>query len=589
MGRTAIRAGIVTWALAAGLPAGADPPAASGTPPAPQWSLAPSETAVYDVVPIAVKDGKETRGTATVKTVHGHDLNEDGQYRPVSPVRKDLAAMLALRLPPPHAPSPSETDWKPGLADASGVVAKGSASWKATEDGRVEVRTTWTFGSRGNPEEADLSWLREGKAEATATFDPARRVVAAARIHLAYRWIRFAFPKGEDPKKSVDETWELAWKETRKPRYDGFQKEVDAAIDAGVRWLKNQQKADGSFPPWYDLVVGPSALGVLTLAECGVPREDPSVETGLGFLEGKALTRTYERALALMAFERAYTPIAEEALLRSGRWKERVRHLPAPRRAWCETVAAALEASVESPGSWGYPSAPNSVLRFDSSNTQYGALGLRAASRMSIPVKETTWIGLARHFLLVRERHAPKATLALVREGERTAEPGETATGPALATVPEAAGFLYSTRESRPWASMTCAGIASLELARHMLADAKSRKLSPAVAEEIDAAILGGWAWLDRHFGVDRHPEKPGDDWWQYYLYSLERAGVFSRVRLVGGKDWYFEGAVELLLRQQKEGFWEPVGGDRVNATCFALLFLKRATAPLVTTGDEGR
>jgi hypothetical protein len=235
-----------------------------------------------------------------------------------------------------------------------------------------------------------------------------------------------------------------------------------------------------------------------------------------------------------------------------------------------------------SPGSWSYPAGPLALVAFDTSNTQYAALGLRAASRLSIPVPETVWLGLTRHFETVRERKAPRATLDLVREGD--AEP---APGGALRRVPEAAGFLYSTRDVRPWGSMVCAGISCLELARHELARARSRKLTPALAAQIEDRILGAWAWLDRHWGVDRHPEKPGNDWHLYYLYSLERAAVLSRVRTVGGRDWYFEGAVDLTLAQGKDGSWDETGGDRAIGTCFALLFLARATAPL--TGDDGK
>jgi hypothetical protein len=97
--------------------------------------------------------------------------------------------------------------------------------------------------------------------------------------------------------------------------------------------------------------------------------------------------------------------------------------------------------------------------------------------------------------------------------------------------------------------------------------------------------VLGGWAWLDQHWGVDRHPEKRGGEWLLYYLYSLERAGVLDGVKRVGGKDWYFEGATELLARQAENGSWSEVGADELAGTCFALLFLKRATAPL-TPGD---
>jgi hypothetical protein len=42
-----------------------------------------------------------------------------------------------------------------------------------------------------------------------------------------------------------------------------------------------------------------------------------------------------------------------------------------------------------------------------------------------------------------------------------------------------------------------------------------------------------------------------------------------------------FEGAVQLLARQKTDGSWDESGGTRTTETCFALLFLRRATAPL--------
>ena len=71
----------------------------------------------------------------------------------------------------------------------------------------------------------------------------------------------------------------------------------------------------------------------------------------------------------------------------------------------------------------------------------------------------------------------------------------------------------------------------------------------------------------------------PGGKWYYYYLYSLERAGILSGVKRVGNKDWYLEGVLQLLERQRKDGSWTA----HVPANCFALLFLRRATAPVAT------
>ena len=129
---------------------------------------------------------------------------------------------------------------------------------------------------------------------------------------------------------------------------------------------------------------------------------------------------------------------------------------------------------------------------------------------------------------------------------------------------------------------MTCAGISSLAIAREQLQQRK--KLAPKLEKHIGDMILGGWAWLDRHWAVDRHPRHPGNRWHQYYLYSLERAGILDGVKRVGGKDWYRQGAMQLLARQKKSGSWDESEKEQITKTCFALLFLKRATAPVVLT-----
>ena len=67
--------------------------------------------------------------------------------------------------------------------------------------------------------------------------------------------------------------------------------------------------------------------------------------------------------------------------------------------------------------------------------------------------------------------------------------------------------------------------------------------------------------------------------WHYYYLYGLERMGALVGVAFLGEHDWYQEGARYLVARQDEEGSWQ--GGTDLSETCFALLFLKRAT-----TGD---
>ena len=81
--------------------------------------------------------------------------------------------------------------------------------------------------------------------------------------------------------------------------------------------------------------------------------------------------------------------------------------------------------------------------------------------------------------------------------------------------------------------------------------------------------------------------------WHYYYLYGLERAGALSGAGLFERHDWYLEGAQHLVDEQRDNGSWigqealdsvpwKGAGPDAATAnfldSCFALLFLKRAT-----------
>ena len=65
-----------------------------------------------------------------------------------------------------------------------------------------------------------------------------------------------------------------------------------------------------------------------------------------------------------------------------------------------------------------------------------------------------------------------------------------------------------------------------------------------------------------------------------YHLYALERAGDLTGDSLAG-HDWYREGAAYLLGTQRDDGSWDDGSDTPVPGTCFALLFLGRATKGL--------
>ena len=104
-----------------------------------------------------------------------------------------------------------------------------------------------------------------------------------------------------------------------------------------------------------------------------------------------------------------------------------------------------------------------------------------------------------------------------------------------------------------------------------------------------DDNVLKGLDWMTRRFSVTENPglgERKGEiyGWHYYYLYALERFGIMFGTDALGAHDWYMEGATYLLKMQQPNGSWEAKAseGFRNHDTCFAILFLRRATRPLI-------
>jgi hypothetical protein len=144
---------------------------------------------------------------------------------------------------------------------------------------------------------------------------------------------------------------------------------------------------------------------------------------------------------------------------------------------------------------------------------------------------------------------------------------------------------------------MTTAGIAALAIVKDRLK--ALGKLDKETGRTIDASMVDGLAWIAKEFTVRKNPGAP-NGWHYYYLYGLERAGAMTGLQWFGKHDWYREGAEYLVHEQSPEGWW-PEPKETANArwqyrtpqTCFALLFLRRASVPpaepigpVVTSGN---
>jgi hypothetical protein len=109
-----------------------------------------------------------------------------------------------------------------------------------------------------------------------------------------------------------------------------------------------------------------------------------------------------------------------------------------------------------------------------------------------------------------------------------------------------------------------------------------------------DVAIKSGLAWLNAHWSVTANEgpvefDTSNKTEYFYFLYALERAGMLLDVPTIGKHDWYGEGASAILDAQKPDGSWYG-GAKRCNSTwdtCFAILFLKKATQRLEVVSED--
>ena len=413
---------------------------------------------------------------------------------------------------------------------------------------------------------------------------------------------------------------------------------VKASIDKGLAWLQEQQKPDGTFEAANlgggmhetNYPIGRCALGTLTLLKCGVPPNDRSIQAAFAYMYAQPLEKTYGVAMLILAIEARYVPAKDELekeLEKKGygsiaRKKFQKKASPADRQKLQECVDWLV--ANRSPRVWRYPGAAQDGATEDNSNAQYAMLALKSASRMGIKVDPDVFAKVADYFVenqdpkgepvkwfpvpaadgpiydmvppLKREKELEKAHKKADRDskkgdGGETAERGEGSggrpSGGSESHKMEARGWSYlprsvSSQHNISTGSMTASGVAALCIAKSELE--RSKGWGPR-REKVEQAIRDGCAWLSKYFITTANPTATNMtfNWKYYYLYGTERAGVLAGTYTFGAHDWWDEGALHLLKAQKSEGDWpdEAPGLSSFCDTCFALLFLKRATIPL--------
>lgn len=359
---------------------------------------------------------------------------------------------------------------------------------------------------------------------------------------------------------------------------------VDKAIERGLAFLKT--KLQGPKLPtigdWHGLFKDRpyEELLLYTVHHAGLPDKDPLTQRLLAGVLAKPLERTYNVALQVMALDAVdrkkyasrFAACAQwlvDTQCENGQWSygEEIPGLVVTRgepqksavvatgNAPAAGTAAAAAASASPSGT--------SVVRTlrhtrkgkavgDNSNLQYALLALKVCLDNGVS--------------------APRETFERAEQWWLRCQREDGAWG---------YGYNGRVREIMGLPGMTVGGIGSIAICRYgRRQDFKS-----------STSLKKAGEWLTQNWSVTQNKITGGaNDFIFYYLYGLSRAGLLCGIEKFGPHEWYAEGAAHLLAIQAKDGSWsaQEQGDEPVTSTCFAILFLRRATRPIIYTESAG-
>jgi hypothetical protein len=375
---------------------------------------------------------------------------------------------------------------------------------------------------------------------------------------------------------------------------DALQKDINAAIDQGVKHLRGQQGEDGKWPHQH---IGATALAGWTLLECGAARTDPAVAKAADAVRKECpnLKYTYSVALAIIFLDRLGdpqdVPLIEALTVRliagqnrrDGGWgyfcpdpdfgevqrlqqviqnrkelKEDPKDVPTRRPRDVKDVPKEILEQIKKIEQ----AAPDvGETSTDNSNTQFAMLALWVGRRAGLPVDRA---------------------LTAVERRFRAGQAKNGGWGYIIAD-PKLPGMQFN-KAVQPTPQMTCTGLMALALGVG-ISDPKAEKDWLK-----DPAIKAGFQLLstvlkdpvgDRS-KVQKLDKNAGKGY--YFLWTLERTAVIFHAGTIAGKDWYRWGAEILVVSQNADGSWNGEYSEGSCDTCFALLFLKQANlAPDLT------
>lgn len=340
------------------------------------------------------------------------------------------------------------------------------------------------------------------------------------------------------------------------------QSAINLAVEKGAAYLSGLVKSGLPAVSYNsDPELRYEEMVLYALLHAGTAPHEPAFRKLVSHCETAPLTRTYRVAFTAMCLQALNPSRNRERLMhcarylvdqqcRNGQWGYGMNVAnPAPTPAGTGTATPGGQA----PAPAGKGSTALEIKKQaggmaagDNSNTQYAILGLRACAAAGIAID-------------------PAVFRTSLEWWERSQLPDGTWNYGSYGVIdPKQPGY----------GSMTAGAVGSIVILQQLLKQsARGHK-----------GVKAGMEWLKKNYSIEQNPGYKGPDHFQYYyLYSLERAGMLYGTETLGPHEWYAEGA-DWLLKAQGGGSWpggDPAADATVANTCFAILFLQRATKPL--------
>jgi hypothetical protein len=313
--------------------------------------------------------------------------------------------------------------------------------------------------------------------------------------------------------------------------------QVEQAIQKAKKFLYSRQKPDGSFESSIFFqhqgttnLGGETALAVYALLAAGESYQKEEIKKAIAWLKENSAKAQAQKTVQL-----TYT-----VGIRANIWP----FLPmdkSVRQAAAFDATLLVEHVQKGNGFFNYPCGSGGAS--DSSNSQYGVLGLWAIAQLGIfEIPNPVWDKIDKAWRSTQDPSGGWQYGLSVPQGGQGITP-----------------------------QMTAAGLASLFITQDFLRFREGVNCTGNVQNPNIQAALN---WFSKRYNPNW-----GD---VYLLYGIERIGVASGYKYFGEHDWYQGSAAQLVRSQAGDGSWPYGHGGPGVGTPFGLLFLVRGRAPVV-------